>query len=198
VDLAVRLPKSVWQEHSAGPGAKGRRLYLWALIQTIDQAADPDQHGRHWLLIRRNRRTGELAFYRAHAPTDVPLHTLVTVAGTRWRIEESFQTGKELAGLDEHQVRRWHSWQRWSVLAMLAHAFLSVMAATQTAPSDEGNAHPEPQPLIPLTRNEIRRLFTAATTPNPTTRFTLHWSRWRRRHQAQARTSHYRRQTLIT
>jgi len=37
-------------------------------------------------------------------------------------VEESFQAGKGLAGLDEHQVRRWVSWQRWTLLAMTAHA----------------------------------------------------------------------------
>ena len=38
----------------------------------------------------------------------------------RWTIEESFQAGKGLAGLDEHQVRRWTSWRRWTLFAMLA------------------------------------------------------------------------------
>jgi SRSO17 transposase len=41
-------------------------------------------------------------------------------------MEERFQTGKGLCGLDQHQVRRWHSWYRWVTLAMLAHAFLVV------------------------------------------------------------------------
>jgi hypothetical protein len=35
----------------------------------------------------------------------VPLTTLVAVTGRRWTIEESFQAGKGLTGLDEHQVR---------------------------------------------------------------------------------------------
>jgi SRSO17 transposase len=39
-----------------------------------------------------------------------------------WQIEERFQTGKGLCGLDQHQVRRWRSWYRWTTLAMLAHA----------------------------------------------------------------------------
>ena len=196
VELAVRLPRQAWQRRSAGPGAKGQRLYDWALIQTDDQAADPEATGLHWLLIRRNRSTGELAFYRAYAPAEVPLAALVKVAGTRWRIEESFQSGKELAGLDEHQVRRWRSWHRWTVLAMLAHAFLSVMTATQpTIPTSDNGAHDaDHDELIPFTRNEIRRLFTAATTPITTVTHTLKWSRWRRRHQARARASHYRRQ----
>jgi hypothetical protein len=57
------------------------------------------------------------------------MSALVNVAGRRWTIEESFAASKELAALDEHQVRTWRSWQRWSTLAILAHAFLSVMAA---------------------------------------------------------------------
>jgi len=56
------------------------------------------------LLVRRNRRTGELVFYRGYSATRVPLSALVPVAGRRWTIEETFQSGKSLAGLDEHQV----------------------------------------------------------------------------------------------
>lgn len=61
------------------------------------------------MLIRRNRTTGELAYYRCYSPEPVPLTTLVRVAGSRWRVEEFFQSGKGLAGLDEHQLRRYAS-----------------------------------------------------------------------------------------
>ncbi|WP_433550565.1 hypothetical protein ACQP08_21860 [Micromonospora zamorensis] len=47
------------------------RDYLWAWITT---ATHPDEH--RWLLIRRNRTTGELAFYLCWSPRPVPLHTL--------------------------------------------------------------------------------------------------------------------------
>jgi hypothetical protein len=120
----------------------------------------------------------------------VPLSTLVAVAGRRWTIEESFQAGKGLTGLDEHQVRRWTSWHRWTILAMLAHAFLAVTAATQLA---ETNPSPE---LIALTANEIRHLFTNLLDHAlRDIEHLLHWSRWRRRHQARARECHHRRQT---
>jgi SRSO17 transposase len=72
-DLAARVPEHAWQRLSAGAGAKGQRWYDWALIDTDDVAADPDHTGRHTLLVRRNRRTGELAFYRTHSPAPVPL-----------------------------------------------------------------------------------------------------------------------------
>jgi SRSO17 transposase len=185
VELAVRLAPRSWQQVSAGAGAKGHRYYDWALIDTADQ----DLPGRHWLLIRRNQTTGEYAFYRAHAPGPAPLRELVRVAGRRWTVEENFQTCKELAALDQHQVRTWTSWHRWTILAMLAHAFLTITAADQRdqpGPSDNG--------LLPLTVNETRRLFLATLAPPALALdHILRWSRWRRRHQANARTSHYRR-----
>jgi SRSO17 transposase len=186
VDIAVRLPARVWARRSAGTGAKGQRLYDWALVD-ID---DPEIPSRGRLLIRRSIRTGELAFYRCYAPTPAPLATLVAVAGRRWTVEESFQAGKGLAGLDEHQVRRWTSWHRWSILAMLAHAFLAVTAAAERAET------PSPQGLIALTASEIRHLFTRPVShARHGIRHLLHWSRWRRRHQARARECHHRRQT---
>ncbi|MCK9921194.1 IS701 family transposase [Frankia sp. AgPm24] len=182
VELAVRLPARSWQRLSAGAGSKGQRYYDWAMINTVDQ----DLPGRHWLLIRRNRRTGEYAFYRAHAPGPIPLSALVHVAGRRWAVEETIQTAKELAALDQHQVRKWTSWHRWTILAMLAHAFLTILAASE-------RDQPAPPGLLPLTVNEVRRLFTTLTVRTTSTvAHVLHWSQWRRRHQAAARTSHCR------
>jgi SRSO17 transposase len=116
--IAARLPRSAWQRYSAGPGSKGYRYYDWAWA-----AIDPGTPGRRHLLIRRNRRTGELAFYRCYSPRHVPLPVLAKIAGTRWTTEENFQASKGLTGLDEHQARRWDSWYRWTTLAMLALAF---------------------------------------------------------------------------
>ena len=140
------------------------------------------------MLIRRNDATGEHAYLRCYSPKPVPLRTLVTVAGQRWRIEESFQAAKGLVGLDQHQVRRWASWHRWTTLAMLAHAFLAVATAI------ERDTLPTPVGLITLTVNEFRRLFDALLlVTHHTVTSLLAWSRWRRRHQYRARQSHYRR-----
>ena len=108
--------------------------------------------------MRRNDSTGELAFYRCYSPQPVPLGALVRVAGRRWTVDESFQTAKGQAGLDQHQVRTWTSWHRWVTLAMLAMAFLAVVTA------DERDHTPAPAGMIPFTLNEIRRLFDALTT----------------------------------
>jgi SRSO17 transposase len=184
--LPALLPKRAWQKHSAGAGSHGHRYYSWAWITLL--AEDDTDTGHHHLLIRRNDATGELAYLRCYSPRPVTLHTLVTVAGQRWRIEESFQTAKGLVGLDQHQVRRWTSWHRWTTLAMLAHAFLAIATAT------ERDIQPTPPGLITLTVNEFRRLFDALLLVTGHTVTTLlAWSRWRRRHQYRARLSHYRR-----
>jgi SRSO17 transposase len=183
--LAARLPGKAWQRLSAGAGAKGHRWYDWAWV-TIN---DPGP-GHRYLLIRRNRRTGDLAFYRCYSPQQVTLAALVTVAGLRWTIEENVQASKGLTGLDEHQARRWTSWYRWVTLAMLAAAALTIAAALE-------HAHgPGPADQIPLTRNEIAHLLSSLTIrPAHDTSHQMRWSRWRRRHQHRARTCHYQRQT---
>jgi len=182
--LAAGLPRQAWQRCSAGHGAKGHRYYDWAWI-----GIQPGQAGCHWLLVRRNRTTRELAFYRCYCPRHVPLAALVKVAGQRWRTEENFHAAKGLTGLDQHQVRRWASWYRWTTLAMLATAFLTIAAATEHARS------PAPPGQIPLTRNEIAGLFATLIIQSARQpRHRLRWSAWRRRHQHRAKTCHYRRQ----
>lgn len=209
-EFVAALPQRAWRRLSPGAGSKGQRWYSWVRIELLPEHHDTgggdgdDEHSRgidgsdgsdgsgdrgvHSLLVRRNDTTGELAYYRCYSPTPVPLHTLVQVAGQRWRIEESFQASKTLVGLDQHQVRRWTSWHRWTTLAMLAHAFLTVATLNQR------RAAPAPDGLIELTLHEFRRLFTAfLTTTRTSITSLLAWSRWRRRHQARARDSHYRR-----
>src|SRR5262249_56912173 len=100
--IAARLPRPAWQRYSAGPGSKGYRYYDWAWV-----AIDPGTPGHRHLLIRRNRRTGELAFYRCYSPRHVPLPGQAKIAGIRWTTEENFQASKGLTGLDEHQAPPW-------------------------------------------------------------------------------------------
>src|SRR6266536_537477 len=185
--IAADLSPRAWNRYSAGDGAKGPREYDWAWV-AITPPAD-EQAGHHALLIRRSRSDGELAFYRCFTPRPVGLPTLVRVAGTRWCVETCFKTSKNATGLDEHQVRRWDSWYRYTTLVMLAHAILTVIAARERA-----RRPPDERDLIPLTVNEIRRLFAKmiATTIRTITHW-LAWSHWRRLHQARAKTSHYRR-----
>src|SRR5262245_44031508 len=188
--LAALLPGQAWRRLSCGWGAKGPRLYDWALIDTASPA--------HRLLVRRSlANPSQLAYFICHSQADIPLHELLAVVGVRWTVEECFQAAKNEVGLDHYQVRLWHAWYRHITLAMLALAWLAVTAAgarpeaTVDAPGDAGD--PASEPLIPLTVNEVRRLHATLTYPAHSLGHVLAWSRWRRRHQARARRCHYRR-----
>ncbi|MFB7867999.1 hypothetical protein [Streptomyces sp. NPDC056069] len=56
---------------------------------------------------------------------------LAGVAGMRRAIEECVQAAKNECGLDEYEVRRYVGWYRHITLAMLAHAFLAGLAASE-------------------------------------------------------------------
>ncbi|WP_141725474.1 IS701 family transposase [Micromonospora pallida] len=190
--IAAELPASAWQRRSAGTGSKGPRYYDWAWLDQVTTDADPDDGGRHSLLIRRNTSTGELAFYRCWTRHPATLAQLVRVAGIRWTVEESFQAAKSQVGLDQHQVRRWDSWHRFTTLVLAALAVLAICASDAAAARDIDNSGDTG--LIKLTVNEVRRLInTFIIRPISDLAHRLHWSRWRRGHQARARRSHYTR-----
>jgi SRSO17 transposase len=124
--LAAAVAPEVWVACSAGHGAKGRRLYDWTRVELAPPAAGGMAR---WLLVRRSRSDGELAFYACFGPADTSLLGLVRVAGSRWAVEEGFERAKGEVGLDHYEVRRWPGWYRHVTLALLAHAFLVVTRA---------------------------------------------------------------------
>lgn len=140
--LAADLPETAWERLSAGNGAKGPRTYDWARV-----AIRPLEPGEeHWMLARRRIGDGELAYYLCFAPGGASLAELVSVAGRRWAIEESFQTAKGQVGLDHYQVRSWPAWHRHITLACLAHAYLT---ASRAATNGEKRGSPSPTALPP-------------------------------------------------
>jgi hypothetical protein len=76
----------------------------------------------------------------------VSLPVLIRVAGKRWPVEECLQQGKGRAGLDQHQVRLWHSFHRHTVLSMCAQALLAVAAARPATGGDPPAAGTVAQP----------------------------------------------------
>jgi SRSO17 transposase len=194
--LAAVLPEHVWGQYLAGFGSKGPRYYDWAWVKIAESETDGTSHGHHWLLFRRNSTTGETAYYRCWSPTPVSLPTLTWAAGLRWPIEECFQAAKGQTGLDQHQVRTWTSWHRYTTLVLVAFAFLAVLAAGQPRPTPSMN--PDPNQLLTLSVAEIRRLLPHIfIRPNVAMRQALSWLAWRLNHQARARHYHYKRRTSV-
>lgn len=125
--VAAALPADAWQRLAVGQGEKGPRIYDWALVRIFEKrGAVPGPEG--WLLVRRSiTDPTDLAYYLSNTSTSTPLHTLAEVAGARWSIETTIEEGKGEVGLDEYEVRYWHSWHRHITLSMMAHSWLASM-----------------------------------------------------------------------
>ena len=82
------------------------------------------------LLVRRNPADGDLRYFTTWCPQGTLLKTLVRVEGTRWRIEEGFETAKNEFGLDHNETRSWHGWHRH---VMLAYAMMAAVRSQANA-----------------------------------------------------------------
>jgi SRSO17 transposase len=132
--LAAHAPGQAWKRRSCGNGSKGPRMYDWAAATLPQDGTEPPGWAR-FLLVRRSLTPDakgelELAYYLCAAPAGTDDEELIRVAGARWAVEECFQSAKNEAGLDHYQVRRYDAWYRHATLAVLAHAYLAVTAAT--------------------------------------------------------------------
>jgi SRSO17 transposase len=129
------LRPEAWQPHSAGEGAKGERLFEWALVHEWPQA-EREGWTRRVIARRRITEPAEVHLFVVRCPQPMGLGEIAQVAGRRWVIEECFRTAKQKAGLADYEVRTWSAWQRHIRFAMAAAAALTLaaLAATQKKP----------------------------------------------------------------
>lgn len=134
-ELVQEVPEGGWQRLSAGQGSKGPRFYDWAYA-TFRGAGPPGwQRG---ILFRRGLvDPKEIAYYAVFARRKTGLEGIVRAAGSRWSIEECFESAKGEVGLDHYEVRSWTGWHRHITLALWAHAFLTVQRAASDVPDEK-------------------------------------------------------------
>ena len=144
--LAALLPQEAWVVLSAGEGSKGPRLYEWAWLQLPQQAEEHSERAR-WVLIRRNLTDpSKRAYYRAAGPAQTTLVTLVTLTGSRWKIEEGYEQAKGEVGLDQYEVRAWHAWYRYVTLSLVAYAALVVLQRQASEQEKKAEEHKSASP----------------------------------------------------
>lgn len=185
-----RCPEKAWERRSRGDGAKGPRLYDWAVarlpaIGVFD--GDRPTHER-WVLDRRSLvRPNEIAYYLAYAPNGTSVADLVHIAlalGDRGSLPDRQERmrprsvrGPSLSGL----VPAHHT----------GHARPRLPGRRRSPDNRKGGRGDDPTSTIRFTVAEIRRLLDTLM-PRPTPRLgavihALNWSLWRRPHQAIAR-----------
>jgi len=133
--IAAAWPPAQWERLTVADGEKGPITYDWAR-QRVVESHESLPGETVWLLARRSTKDpGDTAYYLSNAPEETPLRTLASVATARWTIEQCFREAKGETGLDEYEVRLWHSWHRHITLVMMAHAWL---AATRRKVPEKG------------------------------------------------------------
>jgi SRSO17 transposase len=136
--VIAALPGGAWKRLTGSEGEKGPRTYDWAAVRVVESRNRvPGPEG--WLLARRSvLDPTDLAYYLCNAPQDTPLATLAEIASARWSIETTIEEAKGETGLDDYEVRYWHSWHRHITLSMMAHAWLAWIRQAE----GEKNARP--------------------------------------------------------
>lgn len=124
-EVVASWPESCWQSLTVAEGEKGLITYDWAcqrIVESRNGLPGPDA----WLVARRSLSDPtDIAYYLSNAPLDLPLLKLAQVASTRYTVEQCIKEAKGETGLDEYEVRHWHSWHRHITLSMMAHAWLA-------------------------------------------------------------------------
>lgn len=189
VAVGAAWPDQRWQRLTVAEGTKGPRTYDWAYQRVIESRAGlPGEEV--WLIARRSLTDPtDLAYFLSNAPADMPLLRLAQVAAARATMEQCLQEAKSETGLDEYEVRYWHSWYRHITLAMMAQTWLAAVRLRTTAKKGGPDLF-----LADLTVPEVRRLLEVALPlPPRSAELRLAWSAWRRAKRYWAWRSHAQR-----
>jgi SRSO17 transposase len=163
--VAQGLAPAEWKRLSAGEGTKGPRLYDWAYVELADLDAGEYDASRSglWtrgLLIRRTVADRDLAFFSTWAPAETSIEKLVRVEGSRWAIEDSFETAKNELGLDHNETRSWHGWHRHVSLVMLAFAMMAAIRHRANKAQAEPKRRLKIPPVCRLSDGPFRKYAT--------------------------------------
>ena len=147
-EIAAQWEPERWVRKSQGQGSKGEREYEWAWCDAVEGArieGSRQMPSRRSLLLVRQRisEPESRAYFLCHGHQERPVEEWIERAGTRWAIEQCFEEGKELFGLDEYEVRRWEGWHRHITMSMMAHGFVALERARMLEEEEQEAARQE-------------------------------------------------------
>ncbi|MPZ21848.1 MAG: transposase [Luteitalea sp.] len=143
--VAARLPRHRWRRVCWGQGTKGPLAARFVALRVRPAKSSRDC----WLLCERPLSgKDDPKYYFIQAPATMALKALVTLAHTRWKIEQHYHELKGELGLDHFEGRSWRGWHHHAVLAALTYTFLQLERRRGT----------QPLPTFPAIRNLVREL----------------------------------------
>lgn len=143
--IALATPEADWQTVTWGPPtAPLTGTFFATRVRTATG------RGPRWLLGERVAAK-DFKFYLLNLDADATLVALVTLARSRWPIEQQYRELKDDLGLDHFEGRSYRGWQHHVVLTVVAFTFLQL---------ERGRAAPRaPRPSLPVVRGWVREIF---------------------------------------
>ena len=109
----------------------------------------PKGRGERWLLAEQSA-TDVRKYYLLNLPAAATLVELVTLARSRWPIEQQYRELKDELGLDHFEGRSYRGWNHHVVLTAVAFTFLQLERARSIA---------DDLPTLPIVRDWVREIF---------------------------------------
>ena len=120
----ARQPAGRWRQVKVRDGEKGP-LTLKVLLATVQvKDADGWVGGRERLVVLRSCEKKPKTWYALSNDREAGRGELARRHGTRHRVEELLEEGKEEVGLAAYEVRSWTGWHHHMTLSLLALWFL--------------------------------------------------------------------------
>ena len=120
--IATALPAHAWRRITWATGTKGPLRARFAAVRVRPAKS----RGERWLLCERALRDDERKYYLLNLDATASLRALVTVARSRWPIEQQYRELKDELGIDHFEGRSYPGWGHHTVLTALAFTFLQL------------------------------------------------------------------------
>ncbi len=104
---------------------KAEQVHLVDTRNTSTGECSQPTDRRYWLIVARNRSTGEIKYFVSNAPSHISLKRLLEVAYARWHIEKWFERAKQETGFGSFEVRTYPSVIRHWLACRIAMYFLA-------------------------------------------------------------------------
>jgi SRSO17 transposase len=145
-EIAAAIADTDWHRVSWGDGSKGPLAARFAAIRVRPAKT----RGERWLLCERSLMDNERKYYLLNLDATASLRDLVTLARSRWPIEQQYRELKDELGLDHFEGRSYRGWTHHTVLTAIAFTFLQL----ERRRSDD-----EPRPTLPHVRFWVREIM---------------------------------------
>ena len=145
-EIAAAIPERDWQRIVWAEGTKGPLAARFAALRVRPAKS----RGERWLLCERSLIDDERKYYLLNLDATATLRDLVTLARSRWPIEQQYRELKDELGIDHFEGRSYRGWTHHTVLTAIAFTFLQL---------ERMRSADEPRPTLPHVRFWVREIM---------------------------------------